>query len=49
MISFIPAAFAFVAVAVMLLYKLDNQQMTQIRVELARRKAADQNATSLPT
>ena len=49
MISFIPAAFAFVAVAVMLFYKLDNQQMTQIRVELARRKAADQNATSSPT
>ena len=49
MISFIPAAFAFLAVAVMLFYKLDNQQMAQIRVELARRKAAEQMATSSST
>ena len=49
MISFIPAAFAFLAVAVMLFYKLDNQQMAEIRVELARRKAAEETATPLPT
>jgi len=49
MISFIPAAFAFLAVAVMLFYKLDNQQMAEIRVELARRKAAETTAASLPT
>jgi len=49
MISFIPAAFAFLAVAVMLFYKLDNQQMAEIRVELARREAAEQTETSLPT
>jgi GPH family glycoside/pentoside/hexuronide:cation symporter len=49
MISFIPAAFAFLAVAVMLFYKLDNQQMAEIRVELARRKAAQPTASSLPT
>lgn len=49
MISLIPAAFAFLAVAVMLFYKLDNQQMAEIRVELARRKAAEPTASSLPT
>jgi glycoside/pentoside/hexuronide:cation symporter, GPH family len=49
MISIIPAAFAFLAVAVMLFYKLDNQQMAEIRVELARRKAAEQAATLSPT
>lgn len=49
MISLIPAAFAFLAVAVMLFYKLDNQQMAQIRVELVRRKAAEETATPLPT
>ena len=49
MISFIPAAFAFLAVAVMLFYRLDNQQMAEIRVELARRKAAEQTDCSLPT
>ncbi len=41
MISFIPAAFAFVAVAVMMFYKLDNSRMAQIQIELAERKAAD--------
>ena len=48
MISFIPAAFAFLAVAVMLFYRLDSQQMAQIRLALARRKAAEQAATSGP-
>lgn len=41
MMSFIPAAFAFIAVAVMFFYRLDNQQMAQIRVDLAGRKAAE--------
>ena len=43
MISIIPAAFAFVAVAVMMFYKLDNSKMTQIQTELAERKAADKS------
>src|SRR5207248_8362797 len=46
MMSFIPAAFAFGAVAVMLFYRLDNKQMAQIQEELAQRKAA---AQALPT
>lgn len=40
LMSFIPAAFAFVAVAVMMLYKLDKHKMAQIQVDLAERKAA---------
>lgn len=48
MISIIPAVFAFVAVAAMLFYSLDNQQMAQIRIELAQRKSAGQAAVSLP-
>ena len=38
LISFIPAAFAFLAVAVMMFYKLDNRTLKQIETELARRK-----------
>jgi glycoside/pentoside/hexuronide:cation symporter, GPH family len=41
MMSFIPAGFAFAAVAVMLFYKLDNRQMAQVQAELAARKAAE--------
>jgi glycoside/pentoside/hexuronide:cation symporter, GPH family len=41
LMSFIPAAFAFVAVAVMMFYKLDNQTMAQIQLDLAARKAAE--------
>lgn len=40
LMSFIPAAFAFLAVGVMLFYKLDNQQMAQIQKDLAERKGA---------
>ena len=40
LMSFIPAAFAFIAAAVMIFYKLDNQQMAQIQEDLAKRKAA---------
>ena len=40
MMSFIPAGFAFLAVAVMLFYKLDNRTMAQVQAELAARKAA---------
>ena len=38
LISFIPAVFAFLAVAVMFFYKLDNRTLKQIQVELAARK-----------
>jgi GPH family glycoside/pentoside/hexuronide:cation symporter len=38
LMSFVPALFAFMAVAVMLFYKLDNQMLTQIQADLARRK-----------
>ena len=44
LMSFIPAAFAFVAVAVMMLYPLDKQKMAQIQVDLAERKAAASHA-----
>jgi GPH family glycoside/pentoside/hexuronide:cation symporter len=40
LISFIPAVFAFLAVAVMFFYKLDNRTLKQIQVELAARKGA---------
>ena len=40
LMSVIPAAFAFVAVAVMWFYKLDNKMLAQIQVDLAERKAA---------
>jgi len=42
LISFIPAVFAFLAVAVMMFYKLDNKQLVQIQIELAARKAVNQ-------
>jgi glycoside/pentoside/hexuronide:cation symporter, GPH family len=38
LMSFIPAAFAFLAAAIMLFYRLDNTQMARIQVELAQRK-----------
>jgi GPH family glycoside/pentoside/hexuronide:cation symporter len=41
LISLVPAAFAFVAVVVMLFYKLDDKTMAQIETDLARRKAMD--------
>lgn len=46
LMSFIPAAFAFVAVAVMMLYKLDKHKMAQIQVDLAERKAAASHGTN---
>lgn len=45
MMSFIPAGFAFVAVAVMFFYKLDNRQMAQVQAELAARKAMNHVAS----
>jgi GPH family glycoside/pentoside/hexuronide:cation symporter len=42
LISFIPAVFAFLAVAVMMFYKLDNKQLVQIQADLAARKTANQ-------
>jgi GPH family glycoside/pentoside/hexuronide:cation symporter len=42
LMSFVPAAFAFVAVGVMIFYKLDNTMMAQIQIELAERKAAQE-------
>ena len=44
LMSFIPAAFAFVAVAVMMWYKLDKPKMAQIQIDLAERKAAASHA-----
>lgn len=44
MMSVFPAVFAFIAVAVMAFYKLDNAQMAQIEADLAGRKA-EQGAT----
>jgi GPH family glycoside/pentoside/hexuronide:cation symporter len=44
MISIIPAAFAFLAVAVMMFYKLDNSKMAQIQADLGKRKAAENTA-----
>jgi GPH family glycoside/pentoside/hexuronide:cation symporter len=38
LMSFIPAGFALLAVAVMVFYKLDNQQMELIQKDLAERK-----------
>jgi glycoside/pentoside/hexuronide:cation symporter, GPH family len=38
LMSFIPAAFAFAAVAVMAFYRLDRQAMAQIQIDLAQRK-----------
>jgi len=40
LMSFIPAAFAFAAAAVMMRYKLDKHKMAQIQIDLAARKAA---------
>ena len=40
LISFIPAVFAFLAVAAMIFYTLDNRTLKQIQVELAARKDA---------
>jgi GPH family glycoside/pentoside/hexuronide:cation symporter len=40
LMSIIPAAFAFLAVAVMLFYKLDNKALVQIQADLAQRKTA---------
>lgn len=45
LMSFIPAVFAFLAVAVMLFYKLDNKQMVLVQKELTERKKAEQKAT----
>ncbi len=45
LISFIPAVFAFLAVAVMLFYKLDNRTLTQVQVDLAARKGSAANAS----
>ena len=41
LISFVPAAFAFVAVGVMLFYKLDDKTMARIEADLAQRKVLD--------
>ncbi|HTL56296.1 MAG TPA: MFS transporter [Candidatus Limnocylindrales bacterium] len=47
MMSFIPAAFAFLAAGIMLFYKLDNRQLAQIQLELAQRKAAEKAAVAV--
>jgi GPH family glycoside/pentoside/hexuronide:cation symporter len=47
LISFIPAVFAFLAVVVVMFYKLDNRQLAQIQAELAARKEVSGNAPLL--
>jgi GPH family glycoside/pentoside/hexuronide:cation symporter len=46
LMSFIPAAFAFLAVVVMLFYKLDNKALVQIQADLAQRKTATHAAAN---
>jgi GPH family glycoside/pentoside/hexuronide:cation symporter len=48
LMSFIPAAFAVVAVAVMAFYNLDGPQLARIEAELAARKAAAPAADPAP-
>jgi GPH family glycoside/pentoside/hexuronide:cation symporter len=45
LISFIPAVFAFLAVAVMFFYRLDNRTLARIQTDLAARKQAAAQAT----
>ena len=42
LMSFIPALFAFLAVAVMLFYKLDKSQMARIQADLGARKEREE-------
>jgi len=46
LMSIIPGAFAFLAVAVMLFYKLDNKALVQIQADLAQRKTATHAAAN---
>ena len=48
LMSFIPAVFAFVAAAIMLFYKLDNEQMARIQMELAERKGVHRDRSNAP-
>jgi len=48
MMSFVPAAFAFVAAAVMLLYSLDNRQLAEIQAGLAQRRAKPAGVPAIP-
>jgi len=48
LMSFIPAMFAFVAAAIMLFYKLDNEQMARIQMELAERKGVHRDRSNAP-
>ena len=48
LISFVPAAFAFIAALGMILYKLDSGMMTQIRTDLAARQKASGLAADSP-
>lgn len=47
LMSIIPAMFAFLAVAVMMFYKLDGSRMAQIEADLAERKSTDKTASPL--
>jgi GPH family glycoside/pentoside/hexuronide:cation symporter len=47
LMSFIPAAFAFLAVVIMVFYRLDNPTLARVRADLAARKAPA-TAASLP-
>jgi glycoside/pentoside/hexuronide:cation symporter, GPH family len=46
LISVIPAVFAFLAFAAVMFYKLDNQTMSQVRTDLAARKAGATGAAN---
>ena len=46
MMSLLPAAFAFAAVAIMFFYKLDNRLLAQIQVDLAKRKDAHESVST---
>jgi GPH family glycoside/pentoside/hexuronide:cation symporter len=48
LMSFIPAVFAFLAAGIMLFYKLDNEQMARIQVDLAERKGVHRDRNNAP-
>jgi GPH family glycoside/pentoside/hexuronide:cation symporter len=48
LMSFIPAGFAFLAVAAMTFYRLDNKKMAIIQTELTERKATTNQPAHLP-
>jgi len=49
LMSFIPAAFAFLAVAIMFLYDLEDSKLRQIQADLERRKDQSPHASEIET